>query len=64
MNSACDCPSVCPPEDMRRRRSFDEMVDESEVYHVTAGPFIFKDDKKDKKGQEKDENEKTSKQGT
>ena len=56
--SACVCPQ--PPacgglkKPLRKRRSFNEIVDESEVYHVTAGPIIFKDDKEDKQKDEVD----------
>ena len=63
LNSASDCPSVCPPENRRKRRAFDEIVDESYLYHVTVGPFIFEDGKKDIKEQENKKDE-VNKEGT
>ncbi|XP_078350192.1 ZP domain-containing protein-like [Oculina patagonica] len=47
-NSACECPTVdeCDPAN-RKRRSLDDIVDESEVYRVRAGPYIFKNEEKE-----------------
>lgn len=41
-NSACECPTVdeCDPSS-RKRRSLEYIVDESQVYRVTSGPFTF-----------------------
>ncbi|KAL9952465.1 hypothetical protein ACROYT_G039727 [Oculina patagonica] len=49
-NSTCKCPTSaeCDPN-ARRRRSVADKVDESKVYHVSTGPFIFeKEDEKEK----------------
>ena len=51
--SACDCPDTVAcrpfptrpprsPVSRRRRGSVTDIVDETAVYHVTAGPYIFK----------------------
>jgi len=44
-NTLCECPSVaeCDPAN-RKRRSIEDVVDESQVYRVTSGPFIFESD--------------------
>ena len=44
-NSACQCPTAgeCNPK-ARKRRSLADKVDETKVYHTSAGPFIFKND--------------------
>ena len=55
MSSACDCPTICGGPMKRKRRSYADIVDESEVYHVTAGPFIFKKDKQQDDGRVDDE---------
>ena len=57
-NSACKCPTnaECDPN-ARKRRSVAEVVDESKVYHVSTGPFTFKDDEDEEK-EEKEEEEK------
>ena len=47
-NSACQCPTVsqCDPN-ARKRRSLAVEVDETKVYHTSAGPFIFKNDEEE-----------------
>lgn len=47
----CDCPSSveCDTNTRKRRSVNDVIVDESQLYYVTSGPFIFKND------QDKDE---------
>ena len=47
-NSACQCPTVaeCDPN-ARKRRSLADKVDETKVYHTSAGPFIFKNDEEE-----------------
>lgn len=40
-NSPCDCPTLAACPNARKRRS---IVDESQVYHVTSGPFTFESD--------------------
>ncbi|XP_078352222.1 uncharacterized protein LOC144636893 [Oculina patagonica] len=59
-SSACECPKVCGQK--RKRRSFDEIVDESKVYHVTAGPFIFKSVEEDEKEDDMNKEEGCDKQ--
>ncbi|KAL9952520.1 hypothetical protein ACROYT_G039788 [Oculina patagonica] len=54
--SDCDCPKVCGEN--RKRRS----LDESEVYHVTAGPFIFKSVEEDEKEDDMNKEEGCDKQ--
>ena len=50
-NSACQCPTVaeCDPY-ARKRRSLADKVDETKVYHTSAGPFIFKNDEDEEEG--------------
>ena len=47
-NSTCQCPTVaqCPPN-ARKRRSLADEVDETKVYHTSAGPFIFNNDEEE-----------------
>ncbi|KAL9952522.1 hypothetical protein ACROYT_G039790 [Oculina patagonica] len=52
-SSACECPKVCGQK--RKRRSFDEIVDESKVYHVSAGPFFFVEEDEKEHGEVDDE---------
>ena len=63
VSSTCDCPTLCGPPGKRKRRAFEDIVDESEVYHVTAGPFIFTNIEEDEKEQE-EENDKVNNEGT
>ena len=46
-NSACECPTVdeCDPAN-RKRRSIEDVVDETQVYRVTSGPFTFKSEER------------------
>ena len=55
-NSGCECPSgVECDTNARKRRSVADIVDESEVYHVSAGPYIFKTDDEKEKEEEEEE---------
>ena len=65
VGSACECPKLpcgMPSLRRRRRRSVADMVDESEVYYVTAGPFIFQSHLEEEK--ENEEEEEVNKEGT
>ena len=44
--TACDCPSSqeCATKARKRRSVY---VDESQLYHVKSGPFVFKSDEKE-----------------
>ncbi|KAJ7318456.1 hypothetical protein OS493_037935 [Desmophyllum pertusum] len=65
--SACDCPDTVAcrpfpptrpprsPVSRRRRGSVTDIVDETAVYHVTAGPYIFKKNDDVKNVDESDE---------
>ena len=46
-NSACECPTASECPKSRKKRS---IVDESEVYHVSFGPFKFESDEQEEKG--------------
>lgn len=46
-NSACECPTASECPNSRKKRS---IVDESEVYHVSFGPFKFESDEQEEKG--------------
>lgn len=52
--SACECPSnsACPSS--RKKRS---TMDETKVYHVSTGPFIFENDEEEKETGSGEENE-------
>lgn len=64
VRSACECPTLpCgSPTRRKRRRSVADMVDESEVYYVTAGPFIFQSQEEETK--EKEKEKEVNKEGT
>lgn len=57
-NSACECPSVdyCDPAN-RKRRSLADVVDESKVYRVTAGPYVFESDDQEQEQVNEEEGE-------
>ncbi|XP_020606317.1 uncharacterized protein LOC110045068 [Orbicella faveolata] len=44
--TACDCPSPaeCATNARKRRSVNDVIVDESQLYYVTSGPFVFQND--------------------
>ena len=46
--SRCECPdsAVCG-KDALRRRSIADSIDESQVYHVVSGPFVFEEEEKE-----------------
>ena len=46
--SLCECPTVdeCDPAS-RKRRSIEDVVDETQVYRVTSGPFTFKSEERE-----------------
>lgn len=46
--TACDCPSAADCDtNARKRRSVYDIVDESQLYRVTSGPFVFKNDEEE-----------------
>ena len=60
-NTMCECPSVdvCDPAN-RKRRSLEDVVDESQVYSVTSGPFIFESDDEEQEQVNEEEGEYSS----
>ncbi|XP_078352165.1 uncharacterized protein LOC144636829 [Oculina patagonica] len=59
-NTTCECPTVaeCDPN-ARRRRSVADIVDESKVYHVSKGPFIFKNEDEEEEEEEEEDADET-----
>ena len=57
-NTECECPSVdeCDPAN-RKRRSVEDLVDETQVYRVTSGPFRFESDDEDQGQVDEEEGE-------
>ena len=60
--TACDCPSPaeCDTNARKRRSVNDVIVDESQLYYVTSGPFIFENDQDEEKEVNEEEGIKTS----
>lgn len=60
-DTLCECPSVaeCDPAG-RKRRSIEDVVDESQVYRVTSGPFIFESDDEEQEQVNEEEGEYSS----
>ena len=58
--TTCDCPSSaeCDTNARRRRSVNDVIVDESQLYYVTTGPFVFKNDQEEVEVNEKEGMEK------